>query len=105
MAEQKFQIGEEVRIRPFAKIDEHDIGRLRKTSNECFDISKDYINARTDRIFSIEKCGTSFETYVYLLRDESGRLVSYWWAQGMLDFASDEEISEPDKEGLFTFLF
>lgn len=105
MNEQKFQIGEEVRIRPFDKIDKHDIGQLRKTPNECFDIDKDYINARTDRIFSIDKCEKSFGTYVYLLRDESGRLVSYWWAQGMLDFASAEEISEPDKEGLFTFLF
>ena len=105
MTEQKFQKGDLVRVRRFDEIDRKDLGHNGVTSDACFGIDKDYINRRTDRKYKIAKHTVDYDANIYKLYNEEGMMVPYTWLQGMLDFAfPEEELPEPDEEGLFSLL-
>lgn len=111
MNEQKFMPGDMVKIRRFDEIDTADIGNHRFDAANCFGIESSYINSLADRggVYTIGRISlperSSFGSYDYTLEDEDGNEIAFWWAQGMIDFASpQEELPEPDEEGLFSFL-
>ncbi len=109
MNEQKFMPGDMVKIRRFDEIDTEDIGGHRFDAGMCFGIEKRYINTLAGRVFTIGRfllnVQSDASSYDYTLVDEDGDEIRYWWAQGMIDFASpQEELPEPDEEGLFAFL-
>ena len=109
MNEQKFMPGDLVKIRRFDEIDTKDIGRHRFDAGMCFGIEKRHINTLAGQVFTIGRFLLAMQSdansYDYTLVDENGDEIRYWWAQGMLDFAfRDEELPEPDEEGLFAFL-
>lgn len=109
MNEQKFMHGDMVKIRRFDEIDTADIGNHGFDAAVCFGIERPYIENHAGQVFKIGKVflaeQSSYNSYDYTLEDEDGNEISYWWAQGMIDFASpQEELPEPDEEGLFAFL-
>ena len=108
MNEQKFMHGDMVKIRRFDEIDADDIGSHRFDAANCFGIEKSYIDNLAGRVFTIGRISlaerSSYNSYDYTLEDEDGDEISYWWAQGMLDFEFAEELPDPDEEGLFAFL-
>ena len=111
MNEQKFMPGDLVKIRRFDEIDTADIGNHRFDAEICFGIERSYIDSLAGRglVYTIGRIflaeSSSYNSYDYTLEDEDGNEISYWWAQGMIDFASpQEELPEPDEEGLFAFL-
>ena len=109
MNEQKFMPGDMVEIRRFDEIDTADIGSHNFDAANCFGIRKQYIDDMAGKVFVIGRVflagQSSYNSYDYTLVDEIGNEIRYWWAQGMIDFASpQEELPEPDEAGLFAFL-
>lgn len=104
MNEQKFQKGDAVTIRPFDEVDMADMGSLRKDSDMCYGIDREYINERTGRVYRIAKHVKDNGAHVYKLENAIGLLVPLWWAQGMLYSLDEESIPEPDTDGLFGLL-
>lgn len=114
--DQKFNVGDIVRVRSFDEIDTDDIGTFsyRKPPKyplgSCFGIGEDTINKRSiegDFIIYNHVYNPNAEAHTYELRKPDGSLVAYYWAQGMLDFPADESVKfdPPDPESLIGFLF
>lgn len=106
--EQRFHEGDIVMIRRFDEIDRSEIGSTGLSATNCFSIGKGYINdmAKRGPAFAISSVRKDYRTYIYTLCDaDSGERTAYWWAQGMLAGAEEEEIEPPDSEGLIGFLF
>lgn len=106
MNERKFMPGDMVKIRRFDEIDADDIGSHRFDASNCFGIDRSHIDSLAGQVFTIESVSRtiSYGSYDYKLLDKKGNRISYWWAQGMLDFEFAEELPDPDEEGLFAFL-
>ena len=110
MSEQKFHVGDEVRVRPFSEIDTSDLGTISIKRKSCYSIDSEHIDSMSERgTFFIRAVNTSFETFIYtmeeILPNGNTKMVRFYWAQGMLDFAyPQEELPEPDEDGLFAFL-
>lgn len=106
--EQRFYEGDTVMIRRFDEIDRSEIGSTGLSATNCFSIGKNYINnmAKRGPAFVISSVRKDYRTYIYTLCEaDSGERTAYWWAQGMLSGAEEEEIEPPDTEGLIGFLF
>lgn len=98
MNEQKFQVGDRVRARPFDQIDLGDIGEIRHTAGDCFGITAGTINKYAERDYmEVTKVGLYNGANVYRLDG-----ATFWFAQGMLVPA--EDMPEPDRAGLFDLL-
>ena len=109
MSEQKFKVGDLVRVRHFDEIDTDDIGDIsyddhNRTCYEIYDTSID-MHADSEAPYVIATAGTYLNAYVYRLGlSPDGPKDAYWWAQGMLYPYIEEELSDPDPEDLFAFL-
>ena len=110
MTEQKFHVGDEVRVRPFSEIDTSDLGTISIKRKSCYSIDREHIDSMSGMgTFFIRNVNTSFDTFIYtmekMLSNGNTKTVGYYWAQGMLDFAyPKEELPVPDEDGLFAFL-
>ena len=68
MPEQKFHVGDIVRIRPFDEIDDGDIGDLKRTSTECYAIHRSNIDGFSKSGPCVVKSGREIHgTYIYRL--------------------------------------
>lgn len=99
MTEQKFRPGDCVRIRPFDLIDQEDIGRLTWTTNACYSIDREEIeaaHAKYSELFIVD-AHVFKDSWVYHLRTQT-REIGYAWAQGMLEYANAEPIEIPEAD-------
>lgn len=115
MTEQKYYIGDAVRIRPFREIDVKDIGVVSYhgegyRSHDCYGISESHIDAMSEDprplyIVRAER-GNGNNTYIYDLSADmsTGSRIAFHWAQGMIEPFCEEPIILPD-EDLFAVIF
>lgn len=114
--DQKFNVGDIVRVRSFDEIDTDDIGSFsyhkppKYPIGSCLGIQEDIINDRSaegDFIIHSHHYNPNRGAHVYELRKPGGGVIPCYWAQGMLDFPVDESVKfdPPDPESLIGFLF
>ena len=112
MNKQKFNVGDQVRVRHFDEIDTEDIGIIMYDAQNgyCYGLSDTTIDmhaSSSEAPYVIKTVGTYMDSYVYRIGVSlDGPNDAYWWAQGMLcQFQfTEEELSDPDPEDLFAFL-
>jgi len=112
MNEQKYCVGEFVRIRPFYEIDVNDIGNgtygYDTFRRECLNLPEQTINDYSCdyAVLIVRDCKYSgtIEGYIYHLQTPEGDPIPYAWSQGMLAPFDEDELMDPDEEGLFAFL-
>lgn len=107
MIKQKFFVGDQVHIRPFDMIDTDDLGAITYSDTGCFSISREHIDSQSmayDCLF-VASVEAERGAYVYTMKDEYGRHVPFWWAQGMLEPYREIEMPDENAESLFGFLF
>lgn len=109
MTEQKFFIGDRVRVRPYDKIDTLDIGNSSCDSYYCYGIPKRHIDRASDKsdgfVIRNGRFNEDKGMFIYDLVDLAGKLQAYYWAQGMLcPYEEETELPEPDPSGLFSFI-
>ena len=109
MTEQKYSVGEKVRILPFEEIDLFDIGTASHDEYYCYGIERKRIDkmSNTQDGFIVRKViwFADREMYRYELTESStGNLAPFFWAQGMLGpYEEETEFPEPDPDDLFRF--
>lgn len=113
MTEQKFYVGDRVRIRPFCQIDQSDIGNASYTDGYCYGIPRRSIDKWSDKpegfIVRYVRWTNEKSMFVYELTDPvTGDLAAYCWGQGMLypyDEYEETDLPDRDPDEMFGFLF
>lgn len=110
MNEQRFFVGERVRVRRYGEIDALDIGTANYDDFYCYGIPKrrvDLMSGEPDGyIIRSGRWNEDRGMFIYELSNpHTGITEAYYWAQGMLCPYDEEcaELPEPDPEDLSLF--